>query len=415
MATSEYSIKELEGKSFPSPEIAQCPYALYSELRKHAPVYRLPSGEYVVTRHIDVARLARQPEVLSSHHSVSDDGWMRAGTLADLSVPGRAWAIGTSDPPEHSLKRKLAFEMFKPGRLQERETLIRELSNELLDDFADRGSCEFVAAFASLLPAKVILILFGLPLDHLSRALSWGRYEGFGSRFAPRDSQISARAGILDLGAFLREEILKRVDSPGDDGLSVFVHSHLRARGELMLPDLIADATNLFIGGIITTTHLISSMMMLMLQYPDQQEKARAGGPALKRAVEETLRIESPVQALPRLAVQDLEVGGTPIPAGSIVFLVWGSANRDERTFGDPERFNIERENVKDHMAFGNGIHFCLGAPLARMEAVIAFEQIFDRLDAIRFPPGEVRLRNQNAALFRGPDKLFIEFDPRSM
>ena len=414
MTTLDQSVDQvLEGRRFPSAEVTKCPYPVYHALREAGPVYQLPTGEYVVSHHADIAELTRHPEIFSSHHSVSPDGWQKAATLADHENPEQVWAIVSSDPPDHAVKRKMAFEMFKPGRLREREPMVREFTDELIDRFIDRGECEFVGEFADLLPASVILTLFGLPLDHLQRALAWGRYEGFGTRFASQEHQAAARDGIMDLGGFLRDRILERVDEPGDDDLSLLVQRHVQTHGELRLGELIAEASNLFIGGIITTTHLLSSMMMLFIQHPDQQAKAAQSTSALKRAVEEALRIESPVQMGPRLVVQDTELGGVPIPAGSIVLVLWGSANRDECVFADPDTFDVERQNVKNHMAFGNGPHFCLGAPLGRMEAVTAFERIFARMENLRFAEGRNDFANHEAVIFRGPQKLYIEFDRR--
>ena len=411
MAPVDHRIEELEGKTFPSAEVTQCPYPVYSALQHRAPVYQLPTGEYVISRHADISHLTRDTGALSSHHSVSEDGWMRAATLEEARDPQRIWAIVSSDPPAHTMKRKIAFEMFKPGRLREREPMVREYADDLIDAFIDRGECEFVSEFANLLPARVILTLFGLPLDHLDRALAWGRYEGFGTRWASRENQALARESILDLGMFLRDRILERIDDPGDDDLSVFVQRHVEEYGEARVPEMIAEASNLFIGGIITTTHLLSSMMKLFIEHPDQQAKAEADPTLLKRAVEETLRIESPVQMGPRLALKDLEVEGVQIPEGSILLMVWGAANRDDETFADADRFDVERQNVKNHMAFGNGPHFCLGAPLGRMEAVTAFERIFARMDNLRFAEGRNDFRNQEAVIFRGPDHLYIGFD----
>jgi cytochrome P450 len=408
----DQQLPELEGQQFPSAAVTQCPYPVYAALQKASAAYQLPSGEYVISRHADIVRLTRETELVSSKHSVMDDGWMRAATLEDRASTERVWGIVNSDPPEHTIKRKLAFEMFKPGRLREREPLVREFADDLIDQFIDSGSCEFVSEFANLLPARIILTLFGLPLDHLERALAWGRYEGFGTRWASHEHQAQAREGILDLGAFLRDEILERVEKPGgDDDLSIFVQRHVDEFGELRLPSLVAEASNLFIGGIITTTHLMSSMMKLFIEHPDQQAKARAGGSALRRAVEEALRIESPVQLGPRLAIKDIDVDGVHIPAGSILLMVWGAGNRDSCAFADPDRFDVERDNVKNHVSFGNGPHFCLGAPLGRMEAVTAFERIFARMDNLRFAPGKNDFRNQEAVIFRGPDHLYIEFD----
>ncbi len=411
MASTEHALTLLEETPFPSAETTQCPYPFYEALQENAPVHRLPSGEYVVSRHADVFHVTRHPELFSSSHTVAEDGWMRASRLEDLEREDYPWAIVSSDPPKHTEKRKLAFEMFKPGRLRQREPMVREFTDELIDRFIDRGSCEFVSEFADQLPAQVILTLFGLPLEHLPRALAWGRYEGFGTRFASHEAQAGAREGILDLGAFLRDHIVERLETPMDDDLSVFVQRHKEHYGDVQMPSLIADVSNLFIGGIITTTHLLSSMMMLFIRHPEQQEIARQGPLQLKRAIEEVLRFESPVQMGPRLVVEDTEIDGVPIPKGSIVLLVWGAANRDKCVFEDADTFDVERPNVKDHMAFGNGPHFCMGAPLGRMEVMVAFEQIFARMTNLRFAEGKNDFSNHHAVIFRGPQKLFIEFD----
>lgn len=410
MATREVP-QILAETPFPSADTTMCPYPYYEALREAAPVHRLPTGEFVVSRHADILYATRHPEVFSNRHTVSEDGWMRGATLADLERTDYPWAIVSSDSPTHTEKRKLAFEMFKPGRLRAREPMVREYVDELIDDFIDHGECEFVSEFADLLPAKVILTLFGLPLDHLERALAWGRYEGFGTRFASHEAQSGARDGILDLGTFLREHIVERLESPLDDDLSVFVQRHREHYGEVDMPNLIADTANLFIGGIITTTHLLSSMMMLFIRHPDQQELARATHSNLKRAVEESLRFESPVQMGPRLVREDTELGGVAIPKGSIVLLVWGSANRDKCVFSEADTFDLERKNVKDHMAFGGGPHFCMGAPLGRMESEVAFERIFARVTNLRFAEGKNDFANHHAVIFRGPRRLHIEFD----
>jgi len=411
METSEQSLSILlEEAPFPSATATACPYGLYAAFHRESPVHRLKSGEYVVTRHEDVVHVARHPETFSSRHTVSEGGWMRAATTEDLDrdLP---WAIVSSDPPEHTIKRRLAFEMFKPGRLREREPMVRAYADELIDGFIDRGECEFVSEFAELLPAKVILTLFGLPLDYLPRALSWGRYEGFGTRFASHHSQAAARESIVDLGAFLRDLVLERVDNPSDDELSLLVQRHREHYGRVNLASLIAAASNLFIGGIITTTHLLSSLMMVLVAHTEQQAIARQGRPQLRRAIEEALRYESPVQMGPRLVLEDTELSGTPIPKGAIVLVVWGAANRDEQVFTDANRFSVERQNVNEHVAFGGGPHFCLGAPLGRMEATIGFERIFARLTNLRFAESRNDFANHPSVIFRGPAELFVEFE----
>jgi cytochrome P450 len=396
---------------FPSPNGFACPYPLYAELRATEPVKKLPGREeYLVTGRDEILWITRHPELFSSRHSVFDDGRMRAGTLADLG-PDRPAGIGRCDPPQHAPKRKLAFELFKPGRLRAYDEMIQGHVDGLIDAFIARGSCEFVAEFADPLPVKVILSLFGLPAEDHERAYAWGRYEGAGSRFAPPERQESARQSMLGLGAYMREAIVARYEEPRDDELSRFVHAHVEHYGELDLPNIVPDATTLMIGGIFTTTHLISNMMQLFLANPSQLALVREDHALLGRATEEALRAEAPVQWSPRLASTDVEVGGVKIPAGAMLILVWASVNHDDALFADGDRFDVMRPNVKDHLSFGHGLHYCLGAPLARMEARIGFERLFDRVGSLRLAPG-FEPEYLEAPLFRGPKSLQIEFDP---
>jgi cytochrome P450 len=399
------------GVSFPSAEAIACPYPLYKTLRAEAPIYKLPGREeYVVTRHEDVFHATRHPEIFSSRHSVFENGRMRAATLADVG-PDQPASIVMSDPPQHTPKRKLAFEMFKPGKLRGYEEMIRRHVDDLIDVFVDRGEVEFVAEFADPLPVLVIMTLFGLPVEDVRRAIAWGRYEGAGTRFAPEQRQQEAQTSILSLGAYLRDALVDRHDNPRDDELTRFVQAHVEHDGELDLANVVPDATNLMVGGIFTTTHLLANMMLLLLRNPEQLRAVQADTSLLVRTVEESLRCDAPVQWSPRLVLADTELGGTPIPAGAIVLLSWASANHDEHNFEDDETFDVARPNVKDHMAFGNGTHFCLGAPLARLEGRIGFEQIFARLPGLRLSAKNDFAR-LDSPLFSGPKAVWLEFDP---
>jgi cytochrome P450 len=289
--------------------------------------------------------------------------------------------------------------------------MIRAHVDELIDGFAAKGRCEFVAELADPLPVKVILSLFGLPAEDHDRAYAWGRYEGAGSRFAPPERQESARQSILGLGAYMREAIVDRYEDPRDDELSRFVQAHVEHDGELDLANIVPDATTLMIGGIFTTTHLLSNLMQLLLESPEQLRSVRADHSLLGRATEEALRAEAPVQWSPRLVTTDVEIGGIAVAAGAMLILSWAAANHDGAVFDHGESFDVMRQNVKEHLAFGHGLHYCLGAPLARMEARICFERLFDRLGDIRLAPGFV-IEPLDAPLFRGPKALQIEFDP---
>jgi cytochrome P450 len=403
--------KTIAETPFPAAETMQCPYPLYEALRS-GPPHRTPTGEFVISRRADIVDVTRRPETFSNHHSFFHDGRLRQGTIERHRDPDAIWGLTVSDDPDHAWKRKLAFEMFKPGRIRLQEPMVKGVADRLIDRFIDRGACEFVSEFATRLPASVILTLYGFdPDEYMDRALGWARYEGFGTRWAAPENQDAAQSAILDLGAFLRAEILKRIGQSGDDELSLYMERYADFRGSPDVDNVVADAINLYIGGIITTAHLLGSMMVLFIDHPDQQEKAREGRPALRRAIEESLRYESPVQMIPRLAVEDGEVGGVSIPAGSQVLLLYGAANRDEAVFECPTKYDVERPNVKEHVGFGNGLHFCIGAPLARMEVTLAFEQLFARTRNLRFASGAERPVNEATPLFRGPAEVHIEFD----
>jgi cytochrome P450 len=218
---------------------------------------------------------------------------------------------------------------------------------------------------------------------------------------------------MLGLGRYMRDAIVERHERPRDDELSRFVRDHVAEYGELDLPNIVPDATTLMIGGIFTTTHLLSNMMQLLLQNPAQLKLVHADRSLLGRAVEESLRAEAPVQWSPRLATTDTDLGGVAIPAGAMLILVWASVNHDGEVFDDGERFDVMRSNVKDHLSFGNGIHYCLGAPLARMEARVAFDRLLDRLPGLRLAAGAA-VEYLEAPLFRGPKALHVEFGPAS-
>lgn len=401
----------LDEIDFPSAETMKCPFALYSRFREDAPVYKLPGrNEYVISRYDDIFAVTMDPESFSNHSSIFENGYMRSGTLEDHANPDIAWGIGNSDAPQHTWKRKLAFEMFKPGVLRQYEGMLREHVDTLIDGFIADGEVEFVSQFAARLPAMVILSIFGLPLEHVDRAIRWSAFDGMGTRYNSPEVQEKAREALVDLGEYLRELVVERAANPGSDALSAHLLKHAEIRGHLDVPHIVAEAAMLLAGGIITTNHLIASMMKLLLDNPDEMARVREDNALLRRAVEETLRVESPVQFGLRLALKDSEIGGTTIPAGAICMLLWGSANRDPERFEAADEFRIDRKNAKANMAFGNGPHFCLGAPLARLEAQIAFEQILKRLGDISYIPGRNDFSLQPTVTFRAPKQLFLAF-----
>jgi len=202
------------------------------------------------------------------------------------------------------------------------------------------------------------------------------------------------------------------VDDPGDDDLSVHVQRHIELRDEVNVPEIVAETFNLFVGGMITTTHLMANMMMLLTAKPERMARVYEEPGLLTVAIREALRVESPVQFSPRLVTRDTELSGVPLEAGTIVLLLWGSANRDEAVYDDPAEFDLDRKEAKGSMAFGHGAHFCLGAPLSRLEARVAFEQLLARLPDLRLAEGRNDFTVNPTVTFRAQKELFLEFGP---
>jgi cytochrome P450 len=401
---------------FPTHEVARCPYPTYATLRSEHRVQKVPGrNEYLISRHADIVHVIRHPELFSNvTYVLEDDGMTRAATLADFETRS-AETVSTfqsSDPPAHKWKRKLASEHFRPGRVRTYEPIIRATVDRLIDGFIDTGKVEFISEFARPVGARATMLIVGLPEEDSRHAVSWSRYEGQGTRYHDEERRASIAEDVHQMHVYIESAIRERYERPRDDVLTAFVQSHVERNGEeLGLQHARYDTFSVMLGAAGTSSHMLGNIMLLLLQNPDQMAKARSDSALLANAIEETLRLESPVQWNVRLVRADTEIDGVPVPAGALVLLLFGAANRDADRFEDPDRFDVERDNSKLHLAFGNGLHFCLGAPLARLEAQIAFERLFARLESIRLARSESYERLESLA-FRGLESLELEFTP---
>jgi cytochrome P450 len=396
---------------YPAEVICRDPFDAFTALRESAPVHKVPGREeFLVSRHADVTDIMRRPEVFSNLVFIIEDGVSRAATLADV-VPDRVGPIFSSDPPAHTKKRRLAFEHVKPAVLASYESLVVAIVDDLIDTFAGRGEVEFVSEFATLLPTQVILAVLGFPRRDAARALAWGNYDGHGNRYLPPERRQDVEAGIRAMVEHVREAVLDRVARPRDDVLTRFVRSRVDADdGELDLPNIVAEVVNLINGGMHTTSDMLGSTMRWLLALPEQRELALSDSSSMLKACEESLRLETPLQWTGRLVLADTEVGGAAVPSGAILILLLASANRDPSVFARPDEFDLTRHNLKAHLAFGTHIHSCLGAPLARLEARVALERLFERLPNLRLAPGN-DFEARESLNFRGLRSLRLAFD----
>lgn len=373
------------------------PYPVYRRLRDEAPLYRNAERDiWALSRFEDVQRAARDWATYSSAEGNDHDDFplllAPAGDLAGV------------DPPTHTRLRKVVHVAFSPAEIRDRfEPLVRAATTRLIDRFAERGRADFARELARPLPAQMVCTWLGFPEDDHPQLIDWFGHLGDripGERFLP-PSALAARDAMR---AYIDAAAAERRVAPRDDLLSVLVEAE--TDGRMSHDEVVGLSLLLFLAGITTTAGLISNSLYHLARFPDQRELMRREPERIPAAVEELLRFEAPIQTLMRTATQDVEVHGMTIPKGGHVSLIWASANRDERRWPDPDRIDITRAPER-HVAFGEGIHHCIGAPLARLEARIAFEELFRRIpDFVVEGP----IRRIQTATDRGLESLPVTF-----
>jgi cytochrome P450 len=311
------------------------------------------------------------------------------------------------DPPEHTRLRRLISRDFTPRRIRELEPRIREIARDALDAAQRKGEFDVIADFANVLPVKVIAEMLGVPSERYAMFKDWSDkvIAAGNTPFGERPPQDAIDA-IEALAEYFRAEVAKRRAHPGPDLVSALVaaRDHADALSEIALLQFVVL---LLLAGNETTTNLIGNGTLALLRNPDQLERLRREPALLPRAIEEMLRYDGPVQSTARFPKNSVELSGAEIPAGAVAFVIIAAANRDPAHFADPERFDITRE-PNEHVAFGEGIHFCLGAPLARLEAAVAFSEMLARVPELRLRNPDAELEYKGSYFLRGLASLPI-------
>jgi cytochrome P450 len=394
----------------------QNPYPVYAYLREHDPVRFNPMFQcYMLSRFHDV-NLA-----FADHHRFSSDIWADTAEILGFTgddepsralrqiVPFLQHNLQGMDPPGHTRQRNLVSKTFTPRMIESFRPTVQKLVDELIDRHINAGKMDLVADFAYPLPSNVILDLLGIPRS--GRPYIRASAEAINEFVAtiifngpavwPRLAAIFA-----DLTAYLKGLIAERRAHPRDDLLTKMVQAE--EHGDMLSDDEIVITTNfLLFAGHETTANLIATGMYYLMQNPDQMAQLQADPSKTPAAVEELLRYVSPVHTLARRTTQDVTLHGVTIPANSSVYVLIGAANRDPARFPDPERLDINRPPTRS-LAFGHGIHYCVGAALARMESQVAFETLLRRLPNIHMT-GETPMFRPNYSL-RGLISLPVEF-----
>ncbi len=330
----------------------------------------------------------RQHELMGATASPVDSGYRVVRTLL------------TNDPPSHTRYRKLVAKAFTARRIATLEPNIRAVADELVDALPAQGRVDLVCELAQPLPLIVIADFLGVPRDDLEAFRTWSAdaAEVLGGTLTEQRS-LECQESLQELLGYFDRRIAERRLHPSDDFLGLLLEARAADAQPLRTEEMLAIAYVTLVAGNETTVNLLSSLLLLLLHDPEQLARLRADRSLIPVAVEEALRLEAPVQGSVRVAARDTEVAGTPVSKGSRLLVVAGAANRDDQVFSDPDRFDLDRPNARAHLSFGKGIHFCLGAALSRLEAVVALEQLLDRLEGMELAPSFEPRYADNAVL----------------
>jgi pimeloyl-[acyl-carrier protein] synthase len=385
------------------------PFPVYQRMREESPVFWSDNwGCWILTRYPDVQDAVKNYKRYSSVGRVS--GFLESlpeSMRDELKVIRDHFSSGmiNSDPPEHKRVRSLVNKAFTVTSIDAMEPFIRKVVDELLDDVQDRGSFDIISDFSYLLPTTLIAYMMGVPVSDREKFNEWCDaifYFQSTGRAEPGPSR-QCEASLQGLRAYFREQLERRKKKTGVDLVSRLAAAEDEG-SKLTEGEIMASLGTLLIGGYETTMSLMGSGVVALLQNPDQLDLLRQDPSIIPNAVEEFLRFDSPAQRLFRVALEDIELDGGRIQKGQLVAAMLGAANHDPAVFPDPEQLDVRRKNIK-HLAFGSGVHLCIGAPLARLELKIAFETLIRRFPNLRLDP-ERPPRWRTSAGNRGPKSL---------
>jgi cytochrome P450 len=402
------------------PQVQQCPHAYYAKMQQDAPLFEAaaPGGSlHLVTRHADVLDVILDTKTFSSRFDTGgllpdsdyarrirelyeeENGYEKVGTML------------TVDPPDHTRYRKLVSKAFTPRVIASLEPVVREIASGLIDDLlaatANGEAIDFVEAFAVPLPVTVIAKALNVPDDRLADFKRWSdaSIAGIGTNISI-DERLEAEREVIEYQHYFAEQLNLRRTEPQDDILTNLLNARIDREDDdideaeleglgdlseqpLTMSEMLSIIQQLLVAGNETTTKMLTEMMRLLGENPEAWSDLRAATtaddpdlaePAAKAVVEETLRLSTPTQGMFRVVTEDTEVAGSPVSAGSRVVVMFAAANRDAEVFDDPEAFAPGRENALSHLAFGKGIHHCIGAALSRLEGRVAAEELSRRL-----------------------------------
>jgi cytochrome P450 len=404
------------------PSTQQCPFPHYAQMREEAPVHPVPGlGVHLVTKHDLVMQVLRDPQTYSSMFGGAGMPLSSADRekFAEVMAAGypRVPTMLTADQPDHTRYRRLVARAFHPKVIAEMEPIIRQITVELIESWIDKGRIEFVKEFGVPLPVRVIAKALNVPDDRLADFKRWSddSIAGIGTNIT-LEQRLQAEYGVNEFQHYFAEQIELRRTNPQDDILTNLLNASIddddpevTDKRQLDMPEMLSIIQQLLVAGNETTTKSLTEMVRLLAENPEEWAALKADPSRAEKVFEETLRLSTPTQGMWRILTKDAELGGVQLTKGQRIIIVFASANRDEALYDNPDDFIPMRDHLRDNLAFGKGIHFCLGANLSRLEGKVAAEELSKRIDTITLSESN-KYQYFPSFMLRGLTDLDIEF-----
>lgn len=412
----------IAASSFFDPQVIADPFDYYRAWMPKSPVVQLSEGMFLVLSYDLCAQATGEVETFSNNFQGTLSGAMAEDS--DVSaILAEGWpqvdTLLTADPPVHTRFRKLVNLAFSMKRVAAIEEDMRGVVAGLIDKMAEKGEADFVHDFGIPLPVAMIASQIGMTGDDLDKVKRWSdAFVDRLGRMIPKERELECAREVVEFQHYVKAKIDERRANRTEDLLSDLVYAEVDGERPLEDAEILSIMQQLMVAGNETTTSALAGGLLQLIENPDQMAKAVAAADegnerAIINLVEEVLRIESPTAGMWRMVLQDAVLGGVKIPKGAMVQLRYAAANRDPAKYPDPDRFDMERANARSHLAFGKGIHMCVGNMLSRKEMAVAYSELLKRLTDFRVAEGHVPSWPPNM-LLRGLTTLPITFGRRT-
>ncbi|MEH6789782.1 cytochrome P450 [Parasphingorhabdus sp.] len=415
-------MNEAVSKSLFQPDVLVDPFDFYEEKRAKSPVFfDEASGTYVVLDYDLISEAVGRLDDFSNNFNALLSGGKTEEELKNdeelQAIQSKGWpqvnTLLTADQPVHTRFRKLVNLAFSMPKVNKLEDSMREMSNELIDNFIDKGACEFVEEYAIPMPVRTIAVQLGLDVADAGTIKRWtNAFVDRLSGMMTRERQLETEREVVEYQHALKANMDERRKEAKSDILSDLVNAQVDGERPLDDAESLSIVQQLMVAGNETTTAALAEGMRLFATNPDQYRKIQDDPSLIPNAVEEVLRMSSGSSGIWRVMHRDAELGGVMLPKGAMVMMRYHAANRDPKQFENPNEFRVDRKNARTHLAFGKGIHMCVGNMLSRKEMTVSFQQFAKRIDNIRIPEG-AELRYPPNMMLRGLANLPILFDKK--